>query len=203
MLPRNSFSCRAEFDRGDRARDLAGDERLAAQRALVIEQDAVGGVDAIRLAVIDRDPIGIQLGRGVGAARIERRRFALRHFLHQPVKLGGRRLVEAGNAFPPEDADRLEQPQRADPVGVGGIFRRLETDLDMALRGEVVDLIGLGLLHQTDQVGRVGQIAMMQEKAGRTAVRILVQMVDAAGVERRGTALDAMNDIAFGEQQFG
>src|SRR6516165_446164 len=53
------------FDRGDRARDLAGYERFAADRTLVIEQNAVRRVHAIGFAVIDRDPIGIELcGRG-------------------------------------------------------------------------------------------------------------------------------------------
>jgi hypothetical protein len=45
-----------------RARDLARDEGFAAQRALVIEQDAVRRMNAIGLAVIHRDPIGVELG---------------------------------------------------------------------------------------------------------------------------------------------
>ena len=43
----------------------------------------------------------------------------------------------------PEDADRLEQAQRAERVGIGGVFRGLEAHLDVALRGEIVDLVGL------------------------------------------------------------
>ena len=33
--------------------------------------------------------------------------------------------------------------------------------------------------------------------------RVLIQVVDAVGIEQAGTALDAMNLIAFVEQQFG
>ena len=72
------------LDRGDRARDFARDEGLAADRALMIEQDAVGGVNAVGLAVIHRDPVGIELGRGVGTARRERRRLGLRRSLVLP-----------------------------------------------------------------------------------------------------------------------
>ena len=42
----------AELDAGRGAGDLAGDEGLAAPRALVVEQDAVGRVQAVRLAVV-------------------------------------------------------------------------------------------------------------------------------------------------------
>ena len=65
----------------------------------------------------------------------------------------------------PEDADRFQQAQRAERVGVGGVFRRLEAHLHMALGGEIVDLVGLGFLHEADQVGGIGQVAIMQEEA--------------------------------------
>ena len=89
-----------ELDRRDRAGDLAGDEGLAADRALVVEQDAVGGVHAVGLAVVHRDPVGVELGRGVGRARIERRGLALRHLLHLAVQLRGRGLIEAHASRP-------------------------------------------------------------------------------------------------------
>src|SRR5207302_1679419 len=58
-------------------RDLPGDERFAAPWGLVVEQDAVGGEQAVRLAVVDRDPVGEQLGDAVRAARMKWRRLAL------------------------------------------------------------------------------------------------------------------------------
>src|SRR3546814_16081984 len=60
----------------------------------LVEQDAVGGVHAVRLAVVHGHPIGVQLGRRIGAARIERRRLALRRLLDLAEQLGGRGLVE-------------------------------------------------------------------------------------------------------------
>ena len=56
----------AEGDAGDGAGDLAGDEGFAAQRGFVVEEDAVAGVDAVGLAVVDGDPEGVHFGHGVG-----------------------------------------------------------------------------------------------------------------------------------------
>jgi hypothetical protein len=97
------------FDRRDGARDLAGDEGLAADRALVIEQDAARGMHAIGFAVIDRDPMSVELGSRVRRTRIERRRLPLRDLLHLAEQLRGRSLIESGPVFPAEDADRLEE----------------------------------------------------------------------------------------------
>jgi len=47
------------LDSGDSAGDLAGDKSLAADRALMVEQDSVRGVDAIGLAVVHRDPVAV------------------------------------------------------------------------------------------------------------------------------------------------
>ena len=59
--------------RADGARDLARDERLAAARRLVIEEDAVDGEEAVGLAIVDRHPVRVDLRHAVRAARIERR----------------------------------------------------------------------------------------------------------------------------------
>ena len=56
-----------------------------------------------------------------------------------------------------------------EPVGVGRVLGRLEAHLDVALGGQVVDLVWLDLLHDADQVGRVRQVAIVQEKP-RTGV---------------------------------
>ena len=101
----------------------------------------------------------------------------------------------------PQDADRLEQPQGAKRVGVGGVLRRLEAHLHMALGREIVDLVGLRLLHDADEVGRIGQIAIMHEKARLFFVRIDIEMVDPRGIERRRASLDAVDDIALVEQK--
>src|SRR5216684_5476699 len=101
------------FDRCDRTRDLAGDERFAADRTLVIEQNAVRRVHAIGFAVIDRDPISIKLRNRIRRAGIEWRGFPLWDLLRLTEQLRGRGLIEAGLVFPAEDANGLKQAQRS------------------------------------------------------------------------------------------
>src|SRR6476659_5799490 len=52
----------SEVDGGDRTCHLARDESLAADRAFVIEQYSIRGVQSVGLAVIDGDPVRIELG---------------------------------------------------------------------------------------------------------------------------------------------
>ncbi len=74
--------------------DLARHECLAAQRALVVEQDPVR-MNAVGFAIVYGDPIGVDLGRGVSRARIKQRRLVLRNSLRLPVQFGSGRLIEA------------------------------------------------------------------------------------------------------------
>jgi len=67
----------AELDAGGGPGDLSGHERLAAPRAFVVEQDPARRVQAVALAVVDREPVGTHLGDTVGAARVEWRRLPL------------------------------------------------------------------------------------------------------------------------------
>ncbi len=102
-------------------------------------------------------------------------------FLHLAVKLRSRGLIEArAFAHDAEDADRLEQPQRAERVGIGGVFRRLEAHLHVALGGEIVDLGRLSFLDEADEIGRIRQVAVVQEKARFAFVRVEVEMIDCA-----------------------
>src|SRR5918993_1287927 len=96
------------LDAGDRARDLAGYERLAAPLRLVVEQDAVAGEHFVRLAVVDRGPVAGHLCDHVRAARVKWRLLRLWRW-RSAEHLARRCLVEAsGHA---RLADRLEQPQ--------------------------------------------------------------------------------------------
>ena len=113
------------------------------------------------------------------------------------VELRGRRLIEAHPVLHAEDADRLQQPQRAERVGIRRVFRRLERHRDVALRREIVDLVGLDFLHDADEVGRIRHVAVVHEEAHFRLVRIVVEVIDACGVEGRGPALDAMDDVAL------
>ena len=176
---------------------------FAADGAFVVEKDAVADVDAVGLAVVDGDPVGVELGDGVRAARVERRAFLLRRFLHQAVEFGGAGLVEAAFLSQAEDADRFEHAQGADAVGVGGVLGLFKADGDVTLRGEVVDFVGLNLLDDADQAAGIGEVAVMQDELAVGLVRILIEVIDAVGVEERRAALDAVDLVAFVEQELG
>lgn len=53
----------------------------------------------------------------------------------------------------------------------------------MALGAQVVDLIRLQLLNDPDQIGAVGEVAIVQGQARIIFVGILVEMIDAGCVE--------------------
>ena len=54
----------------------------------------------------------------------------------------------------------------------------------MGLCAQVIDLVGLHFGNDPRQVGAVGQITVVQLKAGIVCVRILIDVIDALGVER-------------------
>src|SRR5713226_7712921 len=67
----------AAEDLGDAAGHLAGDKVLAAPWRLVIEQDPAAGEQLVGLAIVNRHPVGVELGGRVRASRMERRSLAL------------------------------------------------------------------------------------------------------------------------------
>ena len=73
----------------------------------------------------------------------------------------------------------------------------------VALGAEIVDLVGLHLGDDPDQVGAVAEIAVMEVEPRLRNMRILVEMVDPLGVERGSAAFDTMNLIALRQQEFG
>src|SRR6185503_17133989 len=95
------------LDPCDAVTDFPRDELLAAPFALVVEEYAAGTVHAVAFAIVHRDPVTVDLGHAVRAARIERRLFGLRHFLHLAEHLAARRLIEA-NVLGIDVADRLQ-----------------------------------------------------------------------------------------------
>ena len=72
----------------------------------------------------------------------------------------------------------------------------------MALRAQVVNFVRLDFLDDAYQVTGVGQITVVQDEVAVANVGVLVQVVYALCVQRRGAALDAMHDVAFGQEQF-
>lgn len=75
--------------------------------ALMIEQDAIACKYVVGFAVVDNDPVCIELRHAIGRARVERSGFGLGRLNDLSVELRGGRLVEA---------DVLLETARADGV---------------------------------------------------------------------------------------
>jgi len=192
-----------QVDAGQCASDLARDEGLAPHGRFVIEKNAIASVEAIGLSVVDGDPVGIELGDRIGRAGVKGGRLPLRDLLYLAVELRRRGLVVAGLFLQPQDADSLEQPQRSKGIGVSGVLGFLEGHGDMALRREIVNFVGLYGLHDPDQAARIGHVTVVQDELPAPHVRVLVQVIDSIRVEERGAALDAVDLVAFPQEELG
>ena len=115
-LPEVQAVVEPDVDARERPGDLPGDEGLAAHRRFVVEENSVAGVDPVGLAIVDGDPVAVELGHAVRRAGVERRRLRLRRLLDEAEHLGGRRLVEARLAGETEDTNR--------PAGAACPWRR-------------------------------------------------------------------------------
>ena len=152
----------AQVDVRRSARDLPRHERPAPTRALVVEEDTVARIHAVRLAVVDRDPVAVHLRDAIGRARVERRLLRLRRLDDLAVELGRRRLVEAHDLLEPARPDRVEQAQRAECIDVARVLGHLERDLDVRLRAQVVHLRRAHGRDDVHEVRRVRQVAVVQ-----------------------------------------
>lgn len=71
-------------------------------------------------------------------------------------------MVEADVALEPAGADGVEETEGAEAVDVGGVFCHFEGDLDVGLGTEIVDFGGLDRGDDIDEVGAVGEIAVVE-----------------------------------------
>ena len=164
----------------------------------MVEEDPVAGEHAVRLPVVDRHPVGVDLGGAVRGARIEGRPLSLRR-RGGAEHLAGGGLVVAGRAA--RAAQRLEDAGRAQAGDVAGVFGDVEGDAHVALRAQVVDFVGLDVVDEVGELPPVRQVAVVQEHAGAGGVRVDVDVVEAAGVEGGGAADDAVDLVPLREEE--
>jgi hypothetical protein len=55
--------------------------------------------------------------------------------------------------------------------------------LDVTLGGEIVDFGWLGVLNDTNEIRRVRHVAIMEREARVPLMRILIEMINAIGIE--------------------
>src|SRR6516225_1635452 len=73
----------------------------------------------------------------------------------------------------------------------------------MALRAEIVDLAGIDLLKYPAQHRAVREVAVMQRQPFAGEVRIVIEVIDAIGVEQACPADQTVHLVALGEQKLG
>jgi len=73
----------------------------------------------------------------------------------------------------------------------------------VGLGTEVVDFAGLDGFEDAAEGGAVGEVAVVEVEAGGGVVGVLVEVVDAIGVEGGGATDDAVDFVAFLEEEFG
>ncbi len=166
----------------------------------MVEQDSVDRVHVVGLAVVHAGPVAVQLRDRVRGAGVERGVLVLRR-RRRAEQFRARRLVEAG--VNPTGADRLQQAHRAQARDIPGVLGHVKADAHVALGAEVVDLGGLDLAEQVYQAAALGEIAVVQVQPALVVVRVLVDVVQAPGVERRRPADQAVDLVTLLQQQLG
>ena len=202
-IPHIHLLLQPQSDTSHRPRHLPGNERLAPQRRLMIEQDTVGRMHMIRLPIIHRNPITIQLRDSIRAPRIERCRLLLGYLLHQAIQLGSRRLIDTCLGYQVQQANCLQDTQHAQRIRVRRILRRIKTHLHMAHRRQVINLVRLNLADDTRQVQAIRQVPIVQDQIPVLHMRILIQMIDTIRIEHGRTPFDTMHRISFLNQELG
>ena len=167
----------------------------------MVEEDAVRGVHAAALAVVHGDPVGIHLRGTAGAAGPEGGSLGLGNFLHLPIHLGAGGLVETG--FDAGLAHGFKDARGAETGDVARVFRDVEAHAHVALRAEMVDLVGFEVVDEFHEIHRVGEVAIVEKKAHAVDVGALIEVVNACGVEGARAADDAMDFVAFVEKKVG
>ena len=114
-----------------------------------------------------------------------------------------RRKVISGKRVSFPFADRFKQSQRTKAVGIGSVLGLLEGDSYVTLGGQIVNFVGLDLLNDPDQTGRIRQVAVVQNEGTVQLMWILVEMIDPRCVEQGGGPLDAVYNIPLTQQKIG
>lgn len=71
----------------------------------------------------------------------------------------------------------------------------------MALGAQMVDLVGLDLADQVRELPGDGQVAVVEVEARLGVVDVAVKVVDPVGVEGAGPPDEAVDLVAFAEQE--
>lgn len=166
----------------------------------MVKKDTAGSVHSVALSVVDCNPVGVDLGGSIWTAWVKRGFFALRYGLHQSIHLraGGLVKTSLGGHLP----HRIQQAHGADGGCIAGELRDIEANPNVALGGQVVDLVGLSLSQYLGKRTGVAEIPIMQKDFGPLIVTILVDRINSLCVEAGGAPDDSVDLIPLGQQMF-
>jgi len=85
----------------------------------------------------------------------------------------------------------FEEAKGSQSVGIGCVFSSFIVHSHVTLSTLSIDLCGLHLLDDADQVGTIREIAIVQVQMWIAFMRVLIEVVEAVGVEAAGASLDA------------
>ena len=71
----------------------------------------------------------------------------------------------------------------------------------MALRSEVVYLVGVHLIQQRGQRTPVRQVGIVEEEASAGLVKVPIDVVEPVGVQAGGAALQAVDLVTLGKEE--
>src|SRR5207248_1381907 len=191
-LPAQRDEVRRRPDRDDAVG--AYEEGRILTYTLMIEENPGGRVEVVRLAVVDRDEVAVDLRHAIGRAGIEGRHLVLRNLAHLAEHLARGGLVEA--RLRTHFAHRLEHARDAHSCELGRQRRLDPRDRDKRHRGQVVDLGGPRRAQRVHQRTLVKEVALVERD-------LVTDVLDALEFLRRGTAHHAVDLIALLEQQLG
>ena len=202
QIAKEQILLHAQYDFAGCTGNFTGHECLTTQWRLVIEQYPVAGVHLVSFAIVHRNPVSIHFRNRIRRARIKRRCFLLWNFLHQTVQFRGRRLIDTGFIAQTQQTYGFQNTQGAYTVGIGCVLGRIETHFYVTHGCQVINFIGLHLLNDTGDVHRVGKVAIVQYQIAVLHMRILIQVIDAVGIEQRRATLHPMYNISHFQQVF-
>ncbi len=194
QIAQPQFIGQAQLDLGCAVGHFVGNELEAAARTLVIEQDARAGKQAIALPVVDGDPVAVDLGCAVRAAGVERGVLILGHFPHLSKHFRGTGLIETSVMV--HQPDSIQNPGHPQGGAFPGQDRLLKRSGHEGLGSQVVDLIRVVLLEDSDEGDLIQQVTLYQ-------LDIILNVGDAVKIDGAGAAHHAQDLVAFPQQELG
>mmetsp|Transcript_8555 Transcript_8555/g.17855 ORF Transcript_8555/g.17855 Transcript_8555/m.17855 type:complete len:212 (-) Transcript_8555:116-751(-) len=191
--PKNDF--------GNLRRDLSRHKGSPTARRFVVEKNTVREVHSVGLAVVHQDPECVLFRHGVWRTRIKGCRLGLRDLLDLSVELTGGGLVKPYSFFHAGGSNGIQKSEDTDTVGIGGILGHVEGHLDVAHGSEVVDFLWLNLGKNGNKVSGITEVTVVQVQFYSGLVTVLVEVIDAPGIETRRTTDDTVYYVSLFEQE--